>query len=187
MPQVSQKRLLELFNIGGAYLEYGSGGSTIAAINSPNIHSVISVDTSAEWLKKIEGEINKENFMKFTPCYIDVGELTAWGRPKSESHIKNWKNYIYKPWLIQKSKHISPDIVLIDGRFRLSCFYASVLFSKPGVKILIDDYVDRDKYHQVEKLLPITNLYGRLAEFTVPKNKNELLIFNMLDFIYDSD
>jgi hypothetical protein len=187
MPEIAQKRMLELYRNGGAYLEYGSGGSTIAALNSPSISSVISVDTSADWLNKIIENISSDCLKKFTACHIEVGVLMAWGRPKSESHIKNWKNYIYKPWFIQKSKGISPNLVLIDGRFRIACFYASVFFSKPGTKILIDDYVDRTNYHQVEKILPITNLYGRLAEFTVPTTKSDLLIFNMLDTMYDSD
>lgn len=186
MPLLAKNRLLECLGLSKVFLEYGCGGSTLAAINTPSISNVISVDTSAKWIQKIE-TASQEGSGKLLISHIDVGECLDWGRPKSESHIKNWKNYIYKPWSVAKFYNLQPDLVLIDGRFRVSSFLASLLFSSPSKIILFDDYADRPKYHVVEEFIKPTQYHGRLAEFQTPPNVDNRLIFCLLEHLYNTD
>ena len=46
-----------------------------------------------------------------------------------------------------------PDFVLIDGRFRVAAFLTTLLRTRPGVKIVFDDYPKRRKNHVVEEFV----------------------------------
>ena len=60
-----------------------------------------------------------------------------------------------------------PDLVLIDGRFRVACLMATVLHTKPGTTILFDDYYDRPYYQVTEPMLTPVDRHDRMAEFVV--------------------
>ena len=60
-----------------------------------------------------------------------------------------------------------PDTVLIDGRFRVCCFFTCLKFAKEGTIIIFDDYFDRPYYHIVEKYLDIHQKCGRQAIFKI--------------------
>ena len=62
-----------------------------------------------------------------------------------------------------------PDVVLIDGRFRVACFLTSLLKSKVGAVIIFDDYSDRNHYHVVEEFVEVSHLEQRQAIFVVPE------------------
>jgi hypothetical protein len=65
---------------------------------------------------------------------------------------------------------ISPDLVLIDGRFRVFCFLTSVKFAPVGTKILFDDYINRPFYHVVEEFCERIDTCGRQALFEVSQS-----------------
>jgi hypothetical protein len=47
---------------------------------------------------------------------------------------------VHSPW---RRGAVKPDLVLIDGRFRLACFLHPLLAAAPGTPILFDDYTNR--------------------------------------------
>jgi len=59
--------------------------------------------------------------------------------------------------------------VLVDGRFRVACFLASILSITEDTTIFFDDYVDRDYYHVVEEIIKPNRFCGRQAIFEVNK------------------
>lgn len=59
--------------------------------------------------------------------------------------------------------------MLIDGRFRKACFYAALIFGRPGATVLFDDYQNRQHYREVEYYVRPSAMYDRLAEFVVPE------------------
>ncbi len=64
---------------------------------------------------------------------------------------------------------LTPDLVLIDGRFRVACFLTTLLQARPGTIVLFDDYVGRnERYGQVETYVQPDRLVERMAVFTVP-------------------
>ncbi|MAO75600.1 MAG: hypothetical protein CL699_04770, partial [Chloroflexi bacterium] len=72
-----------------------------------------------------------------------------------------------------------PDVVLIDGRFRVACFLKSLLHAPPNTVILFDDYINRPHYHVVEEFLTPDQTCGRQASFIVPQNINKEKIEEM--------
>jgi len=63
---------------------------------------------------------------------------------------------------------VKPDLVVIDGRFRVACFLHSLLAAEAGTPILFDDYTNHPRYHLVEEFCPIEQSEGRQALFSVP-------------------
>ena len=152
----------ELISDTKVYFEYGCGKSTDFALKYSD-SEIFSVDTSAEWVKKINLLNDGENNDRLNLKWIDVGPLGDWGTPLTFSKRSNFKNYAGHFWLINKS----PDLVLIDGRFRIFCFLTSLKYAVPGTKILFDDYKDRSYYHVVEEFCTKVDTCGRQALFEV--------------------
>jgi len=76
-----------------------------------------------------------------------------------------------------------PNVILIDGRFRVACFLASLLLAKPGTIILFDDYVNRPHYHVVEKHLSLSKAAGRMVEFVIKENLvKELILLDLMTY-----
>ena len=90
----------------------------------------------------------------------------SWGYPSTYRHRHRFRNYVHSPW---QHSPVKPDLVLIDGRFRVACFLHSLLTAEAGTPILFDDYTNRPHYHLVEEFCPIEQTEGRQALFRVPE------------------
>jgi hypothetical protein len=97
--------------------------------------------------------------------FIDIGPTKAWGYPVSRNSTKHWPAYCIAPWKSLEACGMSPDLILIDGRFRVAAFLYSLLMAKKGTTILFDDYEKRNHYHVVEQVIKPVKLLGRMAEF----------------------
>ena len=124
----------------------------------------IAVDTDQQWIDQVRS--NNTNSSKLKAYFVDLGEVSTWGRPISYSKRDNFIIYISKIW---KGKE-KPELILIDGRFRVSCFLYSLLNALPNSFILFDDYINRPWYHIVEEILCLHNTCGRQGVFKVPKS-----------------
>ena len=86
---------------------------------------------------------------RFFPVFQDVGETTQWGHPCFEKQLydeNRGKRMIQVPtmaWRIMELHGISPDVILIDGRFRVASFLAVILNASKPCTIIFDDYIDR--------------------------------------------
>ncbi|MEL6362221.1 MAG: hypothetical protein AAFR21_14170 [Pseudomonadota bacterium] len=144
-------------------LEYGSGGSTLMAVNMPG-KLVFSVESDKKWARNLEQEIHSEprqSHAIFYPVYI--GATGKWGRPQDTRSWHRFHRYPMAIWDEPFFRH--PDVVLIDGRFRPACFAAVCMRIQRPVTVLFDDYVERVKYHVVEKLVAPEEIVGRVARF----------------------
>ena len=155
------------------YAEYGCGQSTYWVLKNTSA-KILSVDTSIEWVNKIK-KLNVYNSNRIKLKHVDLGEVKSWGFPKD--YKKRDYFFEYTNWIW--TQKVSPEVILIDGRFRVCCFFTSLKFAKAGTVILFDDYLDRPKYHIVENFLNIHEKYGRQVAFKVP-NKKEFN-YEMLD------
>jgi hypothetical protein len=115
------------------YGEYGIGNSTTWVYQNTKA-KILSVDTSKEWIDIVKSKINELDRIQID--WIDLGELGDWGRPVSYKKRDFIRNYLESIW-IKKNK---PELILIDGRFRVACFLYSLLKAIPGSKIIFDDY-----------------------------------------------
>lgn len=151
------------------YLEFGSGGSTVYAATVANVPHVISVESDRAWSSKVRSSINLPSCKLYLE-HCDIGEVGDWGIPKNREKIDNYWKYMVTPWQIAKLNSLVPDTILIDGRFRVACFLASLLSARNGTVILFDDYFDRPHYFVVEEFCKLVEKRGRMGVFVATNN-----------------
>ena len=117
-----------------SYFEYGCGGSTVLVNSYPNIKYMVSVDSCSEWIKKTTRQIS--NSVKVNFYYVDInGSCEGWGAPIDNSKMCDWIKY---PSSILEQKE-DFDLILVDGRFRVSCCAAAAIkMSKDSILLLHD-------------------------------------------------
>ena len=149
------------------YGEYGCGESTIWVFE--NTTSLItSVDTSSEWCDKVTSRIRIADRERVQLQFCDCGPIENWGRPISFEKRKNFSEYINGLW----SGKYSPDVVLVDGRFRVACFLTTLVRAQAGAHILFDDFLDRPQYALVTEYIRPVDSCGTQALFIVPEKSN---------------
>ena len=126
---------------------------------------------------------------RFIPVYQDIGKTTAFGNPCFETQVYDEKrghqfaNAPIIPWRLFAAHCVSPDYILIDGRFRVSSFLNSYFNAKKPCKVVFDDDVDRPKYHVVENFFKPSEFVDRAAIFDFVPVENAAVSANMfLDF-----
>lgn len=159
------------------YLEFGSGGSTVAAARA-NI-STITVESDPYFAAAVKEKIGAD--APNTMLVVNIGTTTEWGYPlftrKTKKRVQHWASYVCKPLnqIDQLSKGF-PDLILIDGRFRRACALASAeraIRNCATTTICFDDYAGRAWYHDVERYLPRPEMIGRMAIFRIsPSDKS---------------
>ena len=150
MAKCSIDTMGEILARGGVYLEYGAGGSTIFALKS-QVAEVVSVKSDKRFLATVMRKA-AECSKKFTPLYVDIGPTKEWGMPTNLSFNESWKRYPQVPWRYFQSNGILPDVILVDGRFRVACVLESLInLGDHECVFLIDDYFDRPGYRVLEE------------------------------------
>lgn len=166
---------LEALACADEYLEFGIGQTSKIVDKQENIKKAIGVDTSEFWIKKISKSIISKDKVKFH--FVDVGPLGEWGTPLDYRKRHNFKQYID----FVKLNEISPDLILIDGRFRVATFLSCMLHAPAGTCIIFDDYTYRSCYHIVEEVIQPIEKNERQAKFIVPlQNKLNVSLINSL-------
>ena len=183
-PQAVSEYICKEYEHATNILEYGAGGSTLFAASKGK--TVISTESSPTWLIELMGSYKEKKLPgDIIPIYCDIGKTKQWGVPKNEKNWKNWPNYSKAPWLYCHENNINPDLILIDGRFRVSCFLASCINTTLPVKILFDDFEERPQYHIVKNILePSKIVNNRMAVFDVKPGMvdTKLLLDNLTCF-----
>ena len=148
-------------------LEYGTGGSTFFA--SKMGKKVIAVESSIKWLMELMASYKEQDHQgDIIPVWIDLGETKDWGYPVDDTRWRHWPSYSIKPWVFCSEHRLDPDLVLIDGRFRVACFIATCINVRKSVRIIWDDYVERDHYHIVQDIAdPVEIVENRMATFDI--------------------
>lgn len=141
----------------GTYLEWGAGGSS--ATFALQAHHTFSVDSFPKWCDKVRED----------PCVRGKGEnfkmhcvehpnttIQQWGNPASaDGHDSEAFFRSYGEDYVKASvESLSPgaiDFAFIDGRYRVACALHALSLLKPGGKIGIHDYTNRESYHVIEK------------------------------------
>ena len=128
------------------YVEWGSGGSTFWALEYAR--RVVSIENYFEWCNTVlqDPEIQC-SILKGQLVYVCVngGPTQSLGYP---ADLSNYRQDLYLKAL--ESFDIEPDLVLIDGRFRVASALSSMRWSKTNSTLVIHDY-SRQHYHYIEK------------------------------------
>lgn len=172
MTLVCREALTAALKSAHTYLEFGMGGSTTLAAWL-GVANIISVDSSKAWVDNIAAQISRLELKgQIQLLHANLGETGDWGYPLDASNMTNWPSYYSGPWTTVRARGLNPDLVLIDGRFRVACFLYSLLNLKAGATILWDDYRNRPEYHPVEKHLAPSGFYDDMAVFQVPETRD---------------
>lgn len=147
------------------YIEYGSGGSTVLAAHLGK--TFVSVESDLGFSRTVTNRIGSAKGSGNIVA-VNIGTTGAWGAPlftkPNTDRLELWKQYVTAPWS-HLAPGTTPDLVLIDGRFRVACALFSLiqLRGKKDATILFDDYGDRRNYHVVAQFADLEKMAGRMA------------------------
>ena len=146
------------------YIEYGCGGSTIRALEL-GVKNVIVAESDPFWADKVQNQaaeiMNAEQTLHIE--LTDFGTTAAWGTPIHVTEDKALA-YVERVWDKADELGLRPTVVLIDGRFRVSCGCESILRCSLGTLIMLDDAF-RGDYLAFRECLPNFERHGRLLSF----------------------
>lgn len=152
------------------YLEFGTGGSTLAAARAGL--ETIAVDSDPYFLRAVTRKLPAGH--RVTPVHADIGLTCEWGWPvrgkPTPDRVRRWRTYIDKPFALAEARGRLPDFIFVDGRFRPACALESARRAQTAgtaATIMIDDYVGRDDYRWIETHLGPPEFAGRAAVFRI--------------------
>lgn len=153
--------LEEFIPQSSSFFEWGAGQSTLIAIRSKAVE-IVSVDMDFDLLAVLYG-IAQDGAASFKsyPVLFDRYTLMEWSYIRDESHLAMAALEYVSPF----SLHTESDLILIDGRFRLFCFYRVASEIKVTATVIWDDYQGRPWYHSVEEFITPKRFIGRAAIF----------------------
>lgn len=163
MPEAEAAVVRQAYADAGSILEYGSGGSTVLASEMPG-KTIVSVESDPDWAQMMRDWFgDNPGLSPVDVIHADIGPTEEWGHPETDAAWRKYPDYPLKVW----DRDIAPDVVLVDGRFRVGCALATAFRTAKPVTVLFDDYVDRKPYHRVEEFLGSPEVVGRMALFEV--------------------
>jgi len=135
------------------------------------VPQVTSVESDHAFGTAVRETVRREvGDVAFRMVLPGLGPTGAWGFPTDTANCRKWPRYATHVWQILDSIPASPDFILVDGRFRVASFLASLPSAQPGAQILFDDYRGRTKQYGVaETHVPVHRFIGRSALFEVPE------------------
>lgn len=166
MPASESALLRSLYAERDVVLEYGSGGSTILAAGQD--HSlVMSVESDRAWAENLQAVLSRD-FPKANVRlhWADIGPTKKWGRPADHKAWDRFHLYPLSVWNMPWFRH--PDLILIDGRFRIGCLLAALYRIERPATVLFDDYANRPHYMKaIETFVRPVEIVGRMARFEI--------------------
>ena len=171
-----------------SYLEFGTGGSTLRAATS-GVRRIVSVDSDQTWVRKISDRIAAErSTVDIELIHCDIGRTGEWGMPTDYGQVANWPQYFVQPWGRFLTANDTPDLIFVDGRFRVACVLYSLLnlcIRRPtkAARIMIHDFSYRPFYGRILEHASIVATANSLVvvrerpDISLPRLLNDLLSF----------
>lgn len=164
LPHMSYKetQLFEKYsNQGKQVIEFGAGGSTFVFLRKNK--KVLSIENNKPYLDFMnsihyikKGTTNKQLGFK----YVDTGEIKKWGRLKNDLKKDEWPHYYQTIW--DDYEFANPDIVLIDGRFRVMCALNAIPHINRKTIVLFHDFTAPKKYDSILQFFDVIDHVGSL-------------------------
>lgn len=162
-PKVEADWVRDAYTRASSILEYGSGGSTVLASEMAS-KSVFSVESDRDWVAMMRSWFEEHpGQSKPVMHHADIGKTGEWGMPDGDKRWRAFPKYPLEIWDVDG--FVAPDVVLVDGRFRVGCILACLFRTQKPIELYFDDYVGRDPYHAVETFIKPTETRGRMARF----------------------
>ena len=152
------------------YAEFGSGGSTCLACKFPNLRSIVSIESDHAFQQKVQGLCPRASVR-----WINIGKTADYGHPSDDSSKHLWRNY-------STADIGNPDLILIDGRFRLACGIQCCL-KYPDAIIMIHDFAHRTEYHLLLRFLDVFDATDSLVAARVKPGLDKTLLAEMFEAV----
>ncbi len=141
------------------FLEFGAGESTRMALQNPELEQIRTVESDpvfmSTFLQQNKALVSQERFRYLIP---DLGPVREWGIPTDRRYRARWPSYVKAGW----EGNFQPDLILVDGRFRVACSLEALLRQKNDFRLLIHDFPFRPQYHLLLDFFHIENAVDRL-------------------------
>ncbi len=159
------------------YLEFGSGGSTLRAVQKSKA-VIYTVDSSPEWtgyLRRYVVVRRLEN-IRLHMCPVDIGPVGDWGFPTSDLHVRQFESY--SGGVFQRVDGRLVDVALVDGRFRVACAVRLIQECRGNraFRMLIHDFRDRPQYHAVLAHLDLVGRADTMGLFAVKDDVDDVAL-----------
>jgi hypothetical protein len=132
------------------YAEFGSGGSTPLALRL-GAATLVSVESDPAWARAVRAVPVVARAIadgRASVIHADIGAVGPWGAPASREPTRLWPRYVAAMWREWARRGAFPDIVLVDGRFRIACCLSVALLhaARPGGEppvVMLRDFTER--------------------------------------------
>ena len=164
--------LRECYSKASSLVEFGCGGSTLLALQSARLQQVWSVESDPGWVADLRARPDirhAESVGRLHLLAADIGPTGDFGMPAGEGSSALWPGYYEQVWK-DPATH-SADLVLIDGRFRVSCALEAIVQCRPHTILLFHDFWNRPVYHPV---LAFTDWLGSCDSLAILRRKQVL-------------
>ncbi len=104
------------------YLEFGGGGSTLMAVRRGGI--VVTTESDPSWISALRANPEVAAAISrgaATVLHGDVGPTRELGYPADRTRADAWPGYIAVAWAEWARRKAVPNLVYVDGRFRVAC------------------------------------------------------------------
>jgi hypothetical protein len=151
------------------YAEFGTGGSTLLASRA-GFETLVGVDSDAEWARKVREDPAIAPLVtagRASILHADIGPVGNWGSPVDRSTAERWPRYLATMWAEWDRRGLFPDLVLVDGRFRVACCLSVALLAaaaRQAPLVLLHDVQDvRPAYRRVFDAFHLEEQAGTLC------------------------
>ncbi len=160
------------------YLEFGSGNSTLMAkLLHKKFYSVESDKNFYFFMKK---KFNLNNYFLRDLGFVKYYSIPLFFKMRKKILKKKALKYSNDILNVMSKKKIFPDLILIDGRYRVLtalCIHQYLRRNKKKSLIIIDDYKERKFYHILKNFFEI-KMIGRFGILERIKNRD---VTNLID------
>jgi hypothetical protein len=175
MPAEEREYLESQYLDASVILEFGAGGSTLFAIK--NNKRIISVESDKKFYEYLLLHIKKSYSIKNSQILLaKTGYTGRYGMPIffpfSPRIVEKGLSYVLTGY--SQFDEFSPDLIFVDGRWRVACCLYALISGFGSSRLLLDDYEgDRSYKLLIEKYFNVHS-FGRIASLT-PKNSINLI------------
>lgn len=181
------------------YLEFGTGGSTLMAIRL-RVSTMVAVESDPAWIDALRGHPEIAGAIddgRLGLVHGDVGPVAPLGYPRDYASGTQdkvlWPNYIQAGWQEVSKRGYVPDLVYVDGRFRVGCCLSVVLACKDYVpvgqapQVLVHDIADdRPYYEPIFRFFDVVEAVNTLRLLRIKADTSTLDAFALLmDYQFD--
>lgn len=136
-----------------------------------NIRTLLSIENDYQWAVDIQTKVPRA-IVK----YVNTGPVNPGGGPKDESKKNSWCEYYNSC----KYRHVDPDLVLVDGRWRVACALTAAL-ECPNAIFLIHDFKPRVSYHVLYNYFDVIEEVETLIALRVKPNISREEVLNVIE------